>query len=139
MHYTYLRTVQYHETDKMGIAHHANYIKWMEESRVAFLEKIGIPYQKFEEMGFVSPVIGVSVDYKTPCTFADTVAIEAWIARYNGVRLEMAYRMTDAKTGHILAEAASRHCFLQEGRVISLKKCAPPVHEILEQAAQPEA
>ena len=37
----YIRKVQYHETDKMGIAHHSNYIKWMEEARIDFLEQIG--------------------------------------------------------------------------------------------------
>lgn len=37
----YLHKVQYYETDKMGIAHHSNYIRWMEEARVDFLEKIG--------------------------------------------------------------------------------------------------
>ena len=28
----YIRKVQYHETDKMGITHHSNYVKWMEEA-----------------------------------------------------------------------------------------------------------
>ena len=27
--------VQYYETDRMGITHHSNYIRWMEEGRVA--------------------------------------------------------------------------------------------------------
>ena len=30
----YIHTVQYYETDKMGITHHSNYIRWMEEARV---------------------------------------------------------------------------------------------------------
>lgn len=28
----YQHKVQYYETDKMGIVHHSNYIKWMESS-----------------------------------------------------------------------------------------------------------
>ena len=43
--YQYRRTVQYYETDKMGITHHANYIKWMEEARIGFLDSIGLPFQ----------------------------------------------------------------------------------------------
>ena len=31
----YRHLVQYYETDMMGIAHHANYIRWMEEARKA--------------------------------------------------------------------------------------------------------
>lgn len=37
----YLRKVHYHETDKMGVTHHTNYIKWMEEARIDFLDQIG--------------------------------------------------------------------------------------------------
>lgn len=35
----YLHKVQYYETDKMGIVHHSNYIRWMEEARVDFWRK----------------------------------------------------------------------------------------------------
>ena len=30
----YRHIVQYYETDKMGITHHSNYIRWMEEARI---------------------------------------------------------------------------------------------------------
>lgn len=42
MIHDYIRKVHYHETDKMGVTHHANYIKWMEEARVDFLNQIGV-------------------------------------------------------------------------------------------------
>ena len=29
----YIRKINYHETDKMGVVHHSNYIKYMEEAR----------------------------------------------------------------------------------------------------------
>ena len=29
MIHDYIHKVHYHETDKMGVTHHANYIKWM--------------------------------------------------------------------------------------------------------------
>ena len=29
----YTHLVQYYETDKMGVTHHSNYIRWMEEAR----------------------------------------------------------------------------------------------------------
>ena len=32
------RKVQYYETDMMGITHHANYIHWMEEARIDFMD-----------------------------------------------------------------------------------------------------
>ena len=37
----YVHKVQYYETDKMGIVHHSNYIRWMEEARIDFLDSVG--------------------------------------------------------------------------------------------------
>ena len=31
--------VQYYETDRMGITHHSNYVRWMEEARTFFLRR----------------------------------------------------------------------------------------------------
>ena len=44
----YTHKVNYYETDKMGITHHSNYIRWMEEARIDFLESIGFGYDKLE-------------------------------------------------------------------------------------------
>ena len=40
----YLHKVQYYETDCMQIVHHSNYIRFFEEARVDFLEKLGVSY-----------------------------------------------------------------------------------------------
>lgn len=60
--FTYTRKVQYHETDKIGIAHHANHVNWMKEAGAACLENIGFPYQTIESMGIASPITGIAVD-----------------------------------------------------------------------------
>ena len=45
----YLHKVQYYETDRMGVTHHANYLHWMEEARIDFMEQLGFPYTDLEE------------------------------------------------------------------------------------------
>ena len=40
----YQHYVQYYETDKMGVTHHSNYIRFMEEARVDFFKNIGFDY-----------------------------------------------------------------------------------------------
>ena len=45
----YEHRVSYYETDQMGIVHHSNYIRWFEDARVDFLEKVGFSYAKMEE------------------------------------------------------------------------------------------
>ena len=47
----YQHTVQYYETDKMGIVHHSNYIRWMEEARTDFMDQLGFPYSRAVEAG----------------------------------------------------------------------------------------
>ena len=47
----YQHTVQYYETDKMGIVHHSNYIRWMEEARVAYLAQLGWNIEMLELWG----------------------------------------------------------------------------------------
>lgn len=127
----YKHQVQYYETDKMGITHHSNYIRWMEEARIDFLLQIGLPYDKLEEMGIASPVIGIECKYKTPTTFADTVSVAVQIAEFNGVRLKIQYQMTkDENT--VVCEGFSEHCFLnKDGRAIILKREFPDVYKCL--------
>ncbi len=89
----YMHTVQYYETDKMGITHHSNYIRWMEEARICFLSQIGWDYVRIEEMGIISPVLSVTCDFKKTTTFSDKVAINVNVEEFKGVKLHLAYEM----------------------------------------------
>ena len=40
----YTRRANYYETDKMGIIHHSNYIRWFEEARLHYMEEMGWPF-----------------------------------------------------------------------------------------------
>lgn len=129
--YTYIRRVQYHETDKMGITHHSNYVKWMEEARVACLEYIGLPFQSVEKKGIASPVTGLSVEYKRPTEFGDEIAVDVVLRKFTGVKLEIGYTVRNISTGETAAEAVSKHCFLKDGKIVSLKREEPDMYNIL--------
>ena len=132
----YTHKVQYYETDKMGITHHSNYVRWMEEARVAYLAEVGWDYAKLERLGMVSPVVSVHVEYKQTTTFSDVVAVNVGVDEFKGVRLKMKYLMKNEQ-GDIVCEARSEHCFLdKEGVPIRLKKDYPEFYEILSGAAQ---
>lgn len=119
----YIHKVKYYETDKMGITHHSNYIRWMEEARVDFLDQIGYGYAKLENDGIISPVVGVECEYKKSTTFDDEVCIRPEIESFNGVKLVIRYTMTNNLTGDLVLKGKSKHCFLsKEGRPVSLRK-----------------
>ncbi len=127
----YKHIVQYYETDKMGICHHSNYIRWMEESRIDFLRQIGWDYAKLETMGIISPVVDVSCRYIRSTTFSDEIWIEVQVREFKGVKLILAYTMKNNR-GETVAEATSTHCFVDEsGRPIRLAKLFPDFYEAL--------
>lgn len=119
----YLHKVQYYETDQMQIVHHSNYIRWFEEARMDFMEQLGAGYDKMEKAGCISPVVSVSCDYRNMTRFGETVFVYVTLERFNGVKLELSYEVTEEKTGNIRARGKSSHCFIDsEGHITFLKK-----------------
>ena len=122
----YIHKVNYYETDKMGITHHSNYIKWMEEARVDFLNKIGFGYKKLEDDGIVSPVIGVECDYKATTTFDDEIEINVAVEEFKGVKLILKYTMINTKNEDVVLLGKTKHCFIDKNnKPIILKKSFP--------------
>ncbi len=134
---TYTHKVQYYETDKMGITHHSNYLRFMEEARVQFLDEVGYPMTKLETMGITIPVVSASCKYKHPTTFGDEIEIETSVIAYSGVRLTVAYEMRNKATGMVVVTASSVHCMLdQDGTPIRIKHHFPDLDATLQQMAQ---
>ena len=121
----YIHLVQYYETDKMGITHHSNYIRWMEEARVYFLEQAGWPFAKLEKQGFASPVIKVECKYIRPTTFSDKIAIRTCVASFDGVRMIFEYEMSK-EDGTVVCVGSSSPGFIDlNGKPIRADKACP--------------
>lgn len=122
----YERKPHYYETDRMGIIHHSNYIRWLEEARIAYMDGMGASYAGLEESGICIPVLSVECKYISMVRFGETVLIEVKIEEYTGSRLKISYRLTDKDTGELRTTGSSSHCFLNaSGRPVSLKKANP--------------
>ena len=122
----YEHNVKYYETDQMGIIHHSNYVKWMEEARMDLMDQMGLNYKQMEEMEIISPVLSISVNYHSMVHFDDTVVIQTKLVKYNGIKMEVEYVMTDKETGELRTTGSSSHCFLNRaGKPISLKRMYP--------------
>lgn len=129
MSFRFERKINYYETDRMGIVHHSNYIRFMEEGRCEWLNKIGLPFSLLEENGITIPVLGVNCEYKRHVTFEDIIIIEISTKEYNGVRMTIEYNITNKKTGEIVLIGETKHCFTnKELRPISLKKFNSEFH-----------
>lgn len=130
----YIRRVHYYETDRMGVTHHSNYIRMMEEARVDFMAQLGWPYAKMEALGVMSPVTALKVKYIAPTTFDDQVEVRVFVKAFNGVKLVIRYEMVklggDEPVTVLTGE--SEHVFLNgEGRFVRMKREMPEFTQLL--------
>ena len=79
MSYKFERRINYYETDRMGVVHHSNYIRFLEEARCQMLDDYKMPYSAYEENGVMIPVLGVNLSFKHHVTFDDVIVIEVVI------------------------------------------------------------
>ena len=128
--YIYERKINYYETDKMGIVHHSNYIRFFEEARCELLEKNDLPYDLMESKGIMSPVLGVSCIYKQHITFGDIIKVHTYIKDFSGVKFTVAYEIYNKKTAQLCVVGESNHCFTDSNlKPLNLKKHHHDVYE----------
>lgn len=133
MEFIFERKINYYETDKMGVVHHSNYIRYMEEARCSWLENIKMPFSILEENNITIPVLGVNCTYKYHVTFGDTIIIKLFIKEYSGVRMTVGYEMVDKETEKIVFKGETKHCFTDKNlRPVNLKKYKPEFSEKFE-------
>lgn len=114
------RVVKYYECDRMGITHHSNYIRFMEEARIYVLDCLGYGFERMEAEGVVSPVVSLSCDYRKPTTFKDEIEIEVKLKEMSELKISFAYTMK--VKGALVCRATSTHCFLENGRPFSFQE-----------------
>lgn len=88
---TVAHRVGFHETDAMGIVHHANYLRHFENARVAWLETHDRAYTEWIGADLHFAVTRVEVDYRRPARFDDRIEITTWLEWVGGASLAMGY------------------------------------------------
>lgn len=128
----YIHKVQYYETDKMGIVHHSNYIRWFEEARCDMLYQMGYEYDYMEKIGVIIPVLSVSCEYKQMVYYGDTVQIIPKAEFFNGVKFNCSYKIINTKTNNLTTIGTSSHCFLgKDYKPIFLKKTNKDIYDVM--------
>ena len=124
---TYKHEVKYYECDRMGITHHSNYVRIMEEARVDYLDQLGYGFDRIEAEGVVSPVISITCNYKHPTTFKDVIEVEVAISNMQDLKFEFTYTMR--VDGKIVCIGQSTHCFMENGRPVVIARRVPELYE----------
>ncbi len=74
-------------------------------------------------------IFGISVDYKKSFRFDDEAEIRVFVTKYNGAVLELGYEFVNVDSGEICTKASSRHGFIKDGKLVSLKKALPELDQ----------
>ena len=125
----YKHQVKYYECDRMGVTHHSNYIRFMEETRIDWMDRLGYGFERMEAEGVVSPVVAISCNFKHTTTFKDIIEIELSVAEISALKISFAYTMKVA--GKVVCTATSTHCFLEAGRPVVLKDRFPELYDAI--------
>lgn len=104
--------VRYAETDQMGVVYHSNYLVWMEIGRVELVRSRGCNYKELEQEGLFLSVVAVACRYLYPARYDEEIVVETRIVRANPRMVEFGYRIRTAEGARLLAEASSKHVWL---------------------------
>ncbi|WP_054743354.1 acyl-CoA thioesterase [Cellulosilyticum ruminicola] len=127
----YEHCVKFYETDQMGVVHHSNYIRWMEDARMALLKHYGFGYKMLESKKITVPVIDVKCRYKSSIFFDDLIQIEVQVIKYDGIKVTLQCHIYDKKTGKLRSVGESTHCFCKENnKPIYLADEMPALNEL---------
>ena len=111
--------VIYGDTDNMGVAYHANYLRWFEMGRAEMFRSLGLPYKAIEARGIFLPVSEVHCKFKAPAQYDDVIIIEASLDAGVKGSIKFDYRIFAEDGEKELATGYTKHaCLNSDGRVI---------------------
>jgi acyl-CoA thioester hydrolase len=118
--------VRFAETDAMGIAHHASYLPYLEEARVAYLRHLDRPYTRIrDEDGIDFTVIEAYAKYEVPLRFDDVVDVHVLVGKVTRTTFQLGYLLT--VDGQRRATAVTVHgCVTADGRPARLPSWIEP-------------
>jgi acyl-CoA thioester hydrolase len=115
--------VLYGDTDSMGVAYYANYLRWFEIGRTELFRRVGSTYRLLEEKGCFLPVYEAYCRYYNPARYDDIIHIDTTFSFAGKARLRFDYVLLHKDKGTVLAEGYTIHvCTDRDGKVLK-----PPV------------
>lgn len=88
-------TPRYAETDQMGIIHHSNYLIYLEQARLVWLEQLGFSYIKMEASGVLLPVYNIDITYKKPIRLGDQITVSVKLQSIPTTRVIFDYEIVN--------------------------------------------
>lgn len=102
--------VAFYETDAMGIVHHANYVRYLELARIAWMDEHDRPYRDYVKEGLHFSTTRVDLAYVRSASFDDVLDVTTWLDWVGGASLRMGYEID--REGTRVAEGITEHAMV---------------------------
>ena len=127
---SYIRVVNYYETDQMHVVHHSNYARYLEEARLNLMDQVGLSYDKMERLGIIIPVLELHDYYIKSITYGDVIEIVPRIVKLTPVRFTLEYEIFRSGTDELIHRAETSHAFVDSDfKPMNMKKKFPDLYE----------
>jgi len=111
--------VIYGDTDNMGVAYHANYLRWFEIGRSELFRSLGMTYKSIEEQGYFLPVSEAYCKFISSACYDDLIIIEAGVDGSMRAGLKFEYRILRKADDIELVRGFTTHAYTDaSGRVL---------------------
>ena len=111
--------VRYADVDQMGVAYHANYLRWFEVGRSEMFRFLGLPYRSIEEKGVLMPVSEVFCKFVSGARYDELITIETRLDPSVRGGMKFNYRIFSENGGTLVARGYTKHAFVDaSGRVV---------------------
>lgn len=132
----FIRKVNYYETDKMGVTHHSNYVRYMEEARAELFDQMGVSYELMGKAGLLLPVAEVEGKYLHSSTAGDRLRIEVRTLEYTGVRLVFGFKMYGEKGEPVFTGKVTHGCSNAQGHPVIMRRFSPELDLLFKAMAE---
>lgn len=96
--------VRFSDTDGLGHVNNANYLSFLEVSRIDYLREV-VGRAKIEDFGVI--LARVEIDYKSPVMHDEVLLVGCRVTELGGSSIHMEYRIEAKGDGRLVAQAKS--------------------------------
>lgn len=100
------------EVDMMTVAWHGSYVKYLEDGREDFGQKYGLEYMTVYNAGFMTPIVKMNIEYKSPLLYGKPAQIETVFINSPAAKIRFEYEIKCCETGRTIAVAWTEQVFI---------------------------
>lgn len=112
--------VRFSEVDSLRIVWHGHYVKYFEEAREAFGRKYNISYLQVYGNGFVTPIVKLTCDYKSPLEYGDIAVVKATYIPTEAAKIVFQFEIRNKKNNLLVATGESIQVLLNKDNELQL-------------------